>query len=178
MNTYIALLRGINVSGQKKVPMDTLREVLANMELKSIKTYIQSGNVVFQSLQTDKRILEQTISDALQRNFGFEVPVLVHNANSLKMILDQCPFQEEEMLSSYFTLLHDIPKKELIETISKERYPDETFVIKEQCVYFYSKNGYGRAKCNNNFFERKLKVVATTRNYKTMQKLIAMSFEK
>ncbi|GAA3569666.1 DUF1697 domain-containing protein [Snuella lapsa] len=178
MNTYIALLRGINVSGQKKVPMDTLREVLFNLGFKEVKTYIQSGNVVFQSLETNRDTLKQIIFDKLKSTFGFEVAVLIHSANSLLKVLDQCPFQEEEMLGSYFTLLHDIPKEELIETISKERYPDETFVIKEQCVYFYSKNGYGRAKCNNNFFERKLKVVATTRNYKTMQKLIAMSFEK
>ncbi|MBJ6369751.1 DUF1697 domain-containing protein [Snuella sedimenti] len=84
MNTYIALLRGINVSGQKKVPMETLRKVLTNMGLKNVKTYIQSGNVVFQTMETNNSILEQTIFDAIQSQFGFEVPVLVLTTNRLQ----------------------------------------------------------------------------------------------
>ncbi|MBJ6369883.1 DUF1697 domain-containing protein [Snuella sp. CAU 1569] len=95
----------------------------------------------------------------------------------LQTIIDQCPFAKDEAQNSYFTLLHDIPKKELIKATSEENYTDETFIIKNRCVYFYSKNGYGRAKCNNNFFERKLKVVATTRNFKTMVKLLSLSVE-
>ncbi|OEK07822.1 hypothetical protein A8C32_15150 [Flavivirga aquatica] len=175
MKKYIALLRGINVSGCKKVPMAELRELLSKVGFRNVQTYIQSGNVVFQSSEGNKQALEEIIQNEIQQCFGFEVPVLVLTSSEIKEIFDSCPFSEEKKEKSYFTLLHTTPSQELVISTLKEDYPNETFYIKDQCVYFYSLNGYGKAKCNNNFFERKLKVSATTRNYKTMVKLIAMS---
>ncbi|WP_346880965.1 DUF1697 domain-containing protein [uncultured Algibacter sp.] len=175
MQTYIALLRGINVSGQKKVPMADLRELLTQIDFKSIQTYIQSGNVVFKSSQTDKNKLEEQIAKRIEEHFGFLVPVLVKTSNDIQEILDDCPYPDEKMQRSYFTLLHTSPNNTLVDVVSKEVYKNESFVISPQCVYFFSELGYGKAKCNNNFFERKLKVSATTRNYKTMLKLLSLS---
>tara|TARA_R110002049_G_scaffold279949_3_gene459164 strand:+ start:23665 stop:24201 length:537 start_codon:yes stop_codon:yes gene_type:complete len=177
MKTYIALLRGINVSGQKKVPMVELRDLLSKLGLENVQTYIQSGNVVFQSSEESKNKLEDIIQKAIANYFGFEVPILVKTSKEIQNILDHCPFSEAKKENSYFTLLHSIPKIELIDSTSKVNYPNETFHITETCVYFYSSMGYGKAKCNNNFFERKLKVTATTRNYKTMIKLLSLCAE-
>ncbi|MDW5287977.1 DUF1697 domain-containing protein [Formosa sp. PL04] len=174
MNTYIALLRGINVSGQKKVPMADLRELMANLGFENVKTYIQSGNVVFQSLEENQSVLESKISEAILNVFGFEVPVLVKSESEFQLIFDSCPFSEVQKETSYFTLLRDIPNQGLVESVSEESYKDEIFVISDSCVYFHSEHGYGKAKCNTNFFERKLKVSATTRNFKTMQKLLSL----
>ena len=174
MNTYIALLRGINVSGQKKVPMADLRTMMTDLELVNVKTYIQSGNVVFQSSEENQSVLESKISETILKVFQFEVPVLVKSESQFQNIFDSNPFSEEQKSRSYFTLLSHIPKQDLVESVSIESYKNERFVITDSCVYFYSEHGYGKAKCNTNFFERKLKVSATTRNFKTMQKLLSL----
>jgi uncharacterized protein (DUF1697 family) len=175
MKTHIALLRGINVSGQKKVPMAELCLLFKNIGFSNVQTYIQSGNVVFQALQERKTDLEDTIQKAILSHFGFEVSVLVRKASDLKSILDDCPFTDDKKVKSYFTLLHKPPDKNLVEDTKTISYPNEEFEITNACVYFFSETGYGNAKCNNNFFERKLKVAATTRNYKTMVKLLSLS---
>ena len=177
MNTFIALLRGINVSGQKKVPMVELRSLLSDLGLKNVQTYIQSGNVIFQSSEENRTALENLIQKAILSHFGFEVPVLVRTATEIKDILDACPFLEEKKMNGYFTLLHSAPDTSLIKETHLISYPNEEFHITSQCVYFYSTSGYGNAKCNNNFFERKLKIDATTRNYKTIVKLLSLCAE-
>ncbi|MWD30876.1 DUF1697 domain-containing protein, partial [Aquicoccus sp. SCR17] len=77
MHNYIALLRGINVGGQKKIKMADLRETLIKTGLNHVETYIQSGNVVFRDGESNKRVLESRIHKAILDDFGFEVPVLV-----------------------------------------------------------------------------------------------------
>ena len=177
MNTFIALLRGINVSGQKKIPMAQLRSLLSKSGFDNVQTYIQSGNVIFQSSEVNRTTLENLIQKAITSHFGFEVPVLVRSAAEIGDILDACPFTDEKKTNGYFTLLHSAPDKKLIKETHLISYPNEEFHISNQCVYFYSTSGYGNAKCNNNFFERKLKVDATTRNYKTMVKLLSLCAE-
>ncbi len=177
MKTYIALLRGINVSGQKKVPMGELRRLLIDSGFKKVQTYIQSGNVIFQTLKENQWELENTIQNSIFSHFGFEVSVLVRTPVNIQNILVACPFSEDKRINSYFTLLHSTPDNTLIAETCLTSYPNEEFHITDNCVYFFSSTGYGNAKCNNNFFERKLKVTATTRNYKTMVKLLSLCAE-
>lgn len=177
MTTYIALLRGINVSGQKKIPMADLRELLKSSGLFKVQTYIQSGNVIFQSEEKNISKLESKIHQAIENRFGFEVPILIKTNEELQGIFKACPFSEEKKMNSYFMLLYNKPDKNLVENLTEINHPDEEIVITNMCIYFFSGLGYGRTKYNNNFFEKKLKVTATARNYKTMVKLIAMSLE-
>lgn len=175
MNTYIALLRGVNVSGQQKIPMSDLRELLKKSGFQNVQTYIQSGNVIFESPEKHIQKLEEKIHLVIKSHFGFEVPILIKSSKQLLEIFDACPFSKEKKINSYFTLLYSTPNVKLVDEISKTSYPNEEFIITKNCIYFYSAVGYGQAKCNNNFFERKLKLTATARNYKTMLKLTAMS---
>lgn len=177
MNVYVALLRGINVSGQKKIPMAELRQCLADFGFENVQTYIQSGNVIFQSTDKNSSNIELKIHEAIKNHFGFEVPILVKTPSQLQQIFDDCPFSEEKKEHSYFTFLYTAPDDSVKEVVSKIVYPNEEFVITDNCVYFYCSTGYGRAKCNNNFFERKLKISATARNYKTIVKLLSLSTE-
>ncbi|WP_142785150.1 DUF1697 domain-containing protein [Changchengzhania lutea] len=177
MQTYIALLRGINVSGHKKIPMADLRTLLSESGLKNVQTYIQSGNLIFESSEENIQNLELNIHEAIKSNFGFEVPVLVKTPGELKKIFDDCPFSEEKKQHSYFSLLYSIPEEIAVQEISKMSHPNEEFIITDRCIYFYSSIGYGRTKYNNNYFERKLKTTATARNYKTMLKLLSLSTE-
>jgi uncharacterized protein (DUF1697 family) len=176
MNNYIALLRGINVSGQKKIPMAELRELLTKSGFSNVETYIQSGNVFFQSSESKKENLEIQIHESIKSHFGFEVPTLVLKPNELQEIFDACPFSENQKTRSYFMMLYEAADNNLVEEISKLSDANETFHITNKCIYFYSAIGYSKSKFNNNFFERKLKVTATARNYKTMVKLVKHDF--
>ena len=174
MKTYIALLRGINVSGHKKILMADLRNLLKKIGFIELQTYIQSGNVVFSSSE-DKADLERIISKAILKKYAWEVPVLVLTTSEIKAILENCPFSDEKKEKSYFVLLQSKPSIENIVATESLSYPNEEFVINNSCVYLYSEFGAAKAKLGTNFFERKLKVSATARNYKTMNKLLEMS---
>lgn len=178
MNKYVALLRGINVGGHKKIPMADLIELLTNSGLENVQTYIQSGNVIFDSSEKNSHKIEQRIHDAINVHFGFEVPILVKTAQDLQRIFDVCPFSEEKKIASYFTMLHDVPNQELVKMASEKVYEGEEYMIIEDCIYYYNALGYGRAKFNMSLFERKLNTTATSRNYKTMVKLLSLSIEK
>ena len=175
MITYIVLLRGINVGGHKKILMAELRKLLSNSGLKNVRTYIQTGNIVLESSEDSNQNIEAIIHKEISKHYGFEVPILVRTRQHLQKVFDDCPFSEEKKLNSYFMLLYSIPEKSLMESVSHLSYPNEEFVITSECIYFYCSIGYGNVKFNGNFFERKLKTAATSRNYKTMVKLLSLS---
>ena len=177
MNSYIALLKGINVGGHKKVPMAELRELLTKTGFIDVRTYIQSGNVFFQSSEEIVLKIEEQIKEAILSYFGFEVSVLIRTRSDLQRIFDACPFTEEKKIKSYFTMLHDTPEEELVKIASEKVYEGEEYKIIKDCIYFFCKKGYGQAKFNMNFFERKLKTTGTARNYNTMAKLLSLSEE-
>ncbi len=174
--TFIALLRGINVSGQKKIKMAELRETLTKSGLENVQTYIQSENIIFDSGIKEVSTLEYKIHEAIAKNFGFDVPTLVVGGNDVQKILDDNPFAagaEENRL--YYVLLKQAPEKDLVLQFEELTFQNEDFYITEKCIYLMCKKGYGNAKLNNNLIERKLKVEATTRNQKTMKKLLEMT---
>ncbi|WP_411767336.1 DUF1697 domain-containing protein [Winogradskyella sp. A3E31] len=173
--TYIALLRGINVGGHRKVPMADLRELLSKVGFENVKTYIQSGNVVFQTIEEDVQKLEEAIEKEIALTFGFEVPVLVKTREELNLIFENCPFVEEQKAKSYFILFKKKPSKELIDIASQKKYPDDDFRIAKECIYLYPSKGYGQTKFNLKYFEKILNTEATARNYNTMLKLLSLS---
>lgn len=177
MKTYIALLRGINVSGQKKIKMADLRDLLESEGLKNVRTYIQSGNVIFESRETAKALQEQ-IKSIIAKQYGFEVPILIRTPEEITQIIENNPFMDDESKDptrTYFTILSGTPEAELVSKVQEKKYASEEVVFGEHVIYFHSPLGYGDAKMNNNFFEKKLKVSATTRNWKTLNKLIEMT---
>ena len=172
MRTYIALLRGINVGGHKKILMADLRALFEALGFKDVQTYIQSGNVVFKAIEEAN--LASRIAEAIESKYGFIVPVLVKKGSELSEILSKCPFSDEKREKSYFILLKESPSQENIELTTGFSHPNEEFQIIEDCVYIYYSEGAGKAKMGVNFFEKKLKVKATARNFRTMAKLVAM----
>ncbi|MBT8310358.1 MAG: DUF1697 domain-containing protein [Flavobacteriaceae bacterium] len=173
MKTHIAFLRGINVSGQKKILMSDLRQMLESVGLREVQTYIQSGNVVFQSALNPSEC-EQIIFQEIKDTYGWEVPVLVRTFEALSNILNNCPFEEGKREKSYYIILHSQPEKmDMLET-QELSIPDEEFLITDECIYIHYAVGAGKAKFGTNWFEKKLNVKATARNYNTMVKLIAL----
>ncbi|QIA09200.1 DUF1697 domain-containing protein [Draconibacterium halophilum] len=180
MKTYVAILRGINVSGKNKIKMDALKSSFSTLGFEQIQTYIQSGNVVFRYQETSSGNLEELINKQLLKDFGFEVPVLVLNEKELANIVKNNPFAGDENREPQF--LHVTFFKENPANVDEERIngyikSGEEFAISEGVVYLYCPHGYGKTKINNNFFEIQLKVSATTRNWKTTLKLLEMAKE-
>ena len=137
--------------------------------MQDVTTYIQSGNVLFRSDSADVSGLEQMIKTAILEYFGYDVPVFVRTAKDIKDIMEACPFPQEKKEQSYFSLLHRPPGDEEMAFAQTLSHPNEEFHITGKCIYFFCESGYRNIKYDNNFFERKLKVTATSRNYKTMR---------
>ncbi|MFC2098427.1 DUF1697 domain-containing protein [Bacteroidota bacterium] len=174
MQTFIALLRGINVSGQKRILMQDLRDLMGELNLESITTYIQSGNIVFRSSFENPREIEQIIEEKILEKYGFEVPVLVKFPEELNHIHNHNPFiakyrEEENQFLTVF--LYDKPSPDLVAELNKLDYPGEQFKVEGDCIYLYNTIGFGKAKLKINLIEKKLKVKATARNWKTVSSL-------
>ncbi|CAM3846396.1 DUF1697 domain-containing protein [Aquirufa aurantiipilula] len=171
MATYIALLRGINVSGQKMIKMVELKAMFESIGLEAVQTYIQSGNVLFQSVDLMENEMVEKIHSAILERFGFEVDVQVFTVSNWNQIIANNPFVRRDNLDEaklYVTLLAKEPLAEDVEKLASFAFQEETYQLIERAVYLYVPKGYGNAKLSNNFLENKLKVSATTRNWKTM----------
>lgn len=178
MNRYIVLLRGINVGGHKKMKMADLRQMLEKSKFEDVETYIQSGNIVLKSSEGDNNKVAQKIKGGIADTFGFDVPTLVKNHDELKSIFDKNPFTKPSDIENkqvYFALLKDVPQPEFVEEFRKNNFLKEKFQLTDTCVYLNYFVKAHEAKISNNFIERKLKVSATTRNYRTMAKLLEMA---
>ncbi len=177
MNTYIALLRGINISGKNLIKMADLKKSLDATEIAPVVTYIQSGNLIFKSKIDDHQLLSDLISANIKTSFKLDVPTLVLNRPTLQDIAIVNPFANYESKLQYFTFLFEEPSSEKVALFEAQDHGDELYQINEKVIYFYPAKGYGKAKLNNNLFEQKLKVSATTRNLKTVEALLSLSQE-
>jgi len=178
MQTYISILRGINVSGQNTIKMAELKSVYEQLGSQQVTTYIQSGNVVFESSETDQKKLAKKIHLQIQSDFGYDIPVLVLDIDSWQKIVEKNPFANDESKDPAFlhvTFLATSTEFNDKETIIAKRMEGEEIRFTTKAVYLYCPHGYGRTKLNNNFLEAKLGVQATTRNWKTTLKLLEIA---
>lgn len=178
MITYISILRGINVSGKNIIRMEILRELYEGLNFLNIKTYIQSGNVIFQFRKSENTELELIISSQIKKKFGFEVPVIVLTLAEMKDIIERNPYKADKTKDIKFlhaTIFTSRPEQINYEIINEVKLPGEDFKLIERTVYLYCPYGYGKTKLSNTFFEKKLKVGATTRNWRTILELLSIA---
>ncbi len=176
MQKYISLLRGINVSGQKKIKMTELKELYESLNFTNVTTYIQSGNVVFCSTGKDAKKIQKLIERKIQEVYNFHVPTLILTENKIKKIISNMHFDLSNIDLSKLavTFLDSTPDKALLKNLDKFKGDGEEFILLGDVIYLYCPNGFGRTKLTNNLFENKLKVRATSRNWKTTNKLFRM----
>ena len=172
MQTLIAILRGINVGGHKKVPMKVLKELFESIGFSDVITYIQSGNVVFRSEdEKPARFFSEKISEAIRIKFGFDVPVICRTKDEWNETIQSNPCLQMQGIDFSFlhvTFLEKVPAENVAEAFTNLDFSPEKFFIRGKDVYLYCPNGYGNAKLNNTFIESRLGVMATTRNWKTV----------
>lgn len=181
METYIILLRGINVSGKNKLPMAELKALCESLGFTKVKTYIQSGNVVmlYPKLK-DASEISNMLKHAIAKRFSYEVESIVLTIQQLKAIIEESPFLNIgniDFSSCYITYLQTIPDMSKIEKLESIAYNSDKMIFMNDVVYIYCPEGYGKTKFSNTFIESKLKVCATTRNWKTTNTLLELAKE-
>jgi uncharacterized protein (DUF1697 family) len=177
MKIYVALLRGINVSGQKIIKMEDLKIAFESLHYECVTTYIQSGNVVFGSAAANTTLLRMQIEKKLLKIFGFEVPVIVKTLKEIEETIKRNPFkkikaQEGEKL--HVSFLSGKPAKAAAENLAAVKNDVDEIHLSGSEVYILCRKGYGKTIFSNTLLEKKLAVSSTTRNWATVEKLLSL----
>lgn len=176
MPRYIAWLRAVNVSGSRIIKMEELRGHFAIPGFSEITTYIQSGNVLFNTKETDRTKLEAKIEKLLLKTLGFEVEVLLRSIDEIKDVVKNDPFkkQRSEADKYYVVFLKTQPEKELIRQLEALSCDTDSFKIIGDELYWLCSPAAGNSIVKSAFFEKKLKVLTTNRNWNTVNKILAL----
>ncbi len=166
MPTYVALVRGVNVGG-RKLPMAELRASFEALGHADVRTYIQSGNVVFTAKTRSGATVRSEIERAINRDSQLNVTVLLRTPAELTSVMKRNPFGDD----AYVTFLDEKPSAKHVAAIDPAPFVPDEFAVDGREVFVRCPNGYGRTKINNTFFERKLATRATTRNWNTVKLL-------
>ena len=174
--THVALLRGINVGGKNILPMKDLAAMFVAAGCADVRTYIQSGNVVFSAPARVVRKLPDQITRAIEKRFGYRIPVIVRTSDELARAIRDNPFlspgADEKPLNIYF--LADAPAAAAIAGLDPNRSTPDAFHVRGREIYLHLPNGMARTKLTNAYFDSKLSTISTARNWATVQKLLEM----
>ncbi|HEX8267875.1 MAG TPA: DUF1697 domain-containing protein [Pyrinomonadaceae bacterium] len=173
MTKYVAFLRGINVGGRTSIKMERLREVFASLGFQNIKTYIQSGNVIFETDETDGDKLSSKIESAVEKEF-FKTNVMVRSAEEIKEAIKNNPFAGEEFDEKLFHLvfLSEKLSDEKAEMLLSNNREMEKFAVRNREVYCLLRDGVADSLLGKKYIDNKLKTPATARNWRTVNKIL------
>jgi uncharacterized protein (DUF1697 family) len=180
MPVYISMLRGINVGGHKRIKMDELRRSFEALGFEQVKTYIQSGNVVFTTRKTSTAGLSKRIEETILSDFGFPVSVVSRSADELAKMIAKNPFLRENGIDP--EKLHVMFLSEAVAAAAIKTLTDLT-AAPDQCrcsgreIHFYLPNGVSESVLMKKPVDRLLAVVTTTRNWRTVNALQQMCKE-
>ncbi len=177
MARYISILRGINVGGRRKILMADLKLLYEELGFSNITTYIQSGNVAFDFPKTESQEkLSRKIKAAIDKTYGFDVPVITRTTQEIEQTIAINPFLKEtaDIKGLFLAFLTEEPSEENLGKLNGIEFPNDAFEVIGKNVYICCSGRFSDSKLTNNFFENKLKVAATTRNWKTVMKLQEM----
>ncbi len=176
MNTYIVLLRGINVGGRNSLPMKELVEILKALGCENVQTYIQSGNVVLRSGIHDTARLSSEIAQEIKRHRGFEPHILLLGVADFNQAIGNNPFPEAESVpkSLHLGFLDAVPKNPDLKALDELKVASERFQLKDRVFYLHAPDGIGRSKLAAKT-ERLLGVPMTSRNWRTVGKIMELS---
>ena len=176
MTLYAALLRGINVGGNNKLPMKDLNRIFAEAGCERVQTYIQSGNVVFDASPDLAASLPARIVADIAQTFGFHSPIVLRTRDHLADIFANNPFMAEGAppAALHVLFLAAPPAAAHIDSLNPDLSPPDRFAVRGQDVYLYLPNGAARTKLTNAYFDSRLKTISTGRNWRTVTTLLAM----
>jgi uncharacterized protein (DUF1697 family) len=181
MPTYIAMLRGINVGGNKRVEMSRLRESCEGLGFERVRTYIQSGNVIFRAGKGSTSTVARRMEEMLLADFGFAVSVIARTSKEMGDAIQNNPFLKKDKgidsTKLHITFLSQAPLPAELKKLEILAAKSEQLRCRGREIYLYLPDGYGRTKLANNAIEKVLSSTATTRNWNTVNRLYTLSLE-
>lgn len=178
MNTYLGILRGINVGGKNRLKMSDLKALCEKLGFESVETYVQSGNLVFKSMETETDQIAERLERGLYNEWGLEVPVLVFSKADWGKVIEENPFLRDPNKNPdwfHVTFLAKPSPVEGEQNWGSHIGEGEAIEVFSKAVYLYCPNGYAKTKLHNGYLEKALKVKATTRNWKTTLQLYKLA---
>jgi uncharacterized protein (DUF1697 family) len=174
--TWVALLRGINLGSHNKISMADLRALVEDIGAADVATYVQSGNVVFRSTIA-RGALVRRIEREIRARFGHDVTVVLRTRAELARLVKENPFakRESDPTKLHVTFLATAADRRRLAGLDRKEFAPDDFHIGRNAVYLHMPKGYGRSKLSNAFFEKQLAVRATTRNWRTVTKLAELA---
>jgi uncharacterized protein (DUF1697 family) len=169
--THVALLRGINLGSRNRVAMQDLRALVEELGGEDVRTYLQSGNVVFGG----RALTAEAIAEAIHESLGVDVHVLVRSGAELGKVVRGNPFPKADPATLHVTFLAEAPDEARVKDLGERTFEPDEFEVAGREVYLRCPNGYGRSKLSNAFLEKQLGVPATTRNWKTVTALAELA---
>lgn len=174
MTTYIVLLRGVTPTGKNRVPMAQLRQLLSDDGFLNVQTWIQSGNVMLDSMRSVDEVA-QDVHQTILENIGADLKIIVKTPAQIQTVLAENPFGEGYDRSRvFFTLFNRVPDEALVAALQTQDFEEDLFKITPHAIYLYVPGSFAKTRLNNNFLERKLRIGATTRNFNTLSKLLEL----
>lgn len=176
-DVHIALLRGINVGGKNKLPMKDLAAMFREAGCDDVRTYIQSGNVVFRAGSALARDIPSLIGASILTRFGYRVPVVTRTACDLQEIVRVNPFAQSGFEANRLLVLFlaDVPDRALVDSLDPDRSPGDEFAVVGREVFVNYPNGVARSKLTNAYFDSRLSTTSTARNWRTVNKLLELA---
>ncbi|MRS03119.1 DUF1697 domain-containing protein [bacterium] len=181
MSTRIALLRSVNVLGKNMIKMPELARAFEEAGFRDVKTYIQSGNIIFGTSEESAEALSSKIRALIDKKFGLTIETVVITPRELADIVAQNPFAKKtgiDLTRQHVTFLDRDIDPAKAEKLLSYHYPPDEIITGNRVVYVYCPDGYGRTKYHNNFIEKKLSANATSRNWNTCLRLLEMCREQ
>jgi uncharacterized protein (DUF1697 family) len=174
--THVALLRGVNLGGKNKLPMSDLRELFVAAGAANVRTYIQSGNVVFDTDPGASARLAELITEQIREGFGIRTTLVLRTADQVQQVLAENPFLKNGVPVDelHVAFLSSRPSPERVSALDPDRSPPDEFVVRGQEIYLRFPNGAARSTLTADYFDSKLKTTATARNWRTVTKLLEM----
>lgn len=191
-STHIALLRGINVGGKNKLPMKALASFFEQAGCHDVRTYIQSGNVVYRAPEDLAAEIPARVRQAITDEFGYSVPLVVRTTAELAAVVERNPFlasdsardepgqggpgkADPDPKTLHVAFLAERPTEAQVSALDPDRSPGDTFRVLGREIYLHCPNGLARTKLTNAWFDSRLDTVSTMRNWRTTRKLLSMA---
>lgn len=173
--TWLALLRGINVGGHRKLPMADLRALCTDLGWGNPRTYIQSGNLAIDTDDTDPERVGAALKAGLLERFGYDVPVVVRSVQEIQDACAATPYTDQPEQARALVFLDRAPDTDLVRAADPPLGPGEQWCVIGRDIHVLYPNGQARTKLTLPWFERHLQITGTARNWRTTQKLIALA---
>lgn len=175
-DVHVALLRGINVAGRNRLPMEDLRRLFRDVGCEQVESYIQSGNVVFEAAPELAARVPDLIREAIAEEFGYEIPVVARARAELEAVAEANPYLAAgaDPKTLHVAFLGERPSEGAVDDLDPDRSPPDEFEVRGREIYLRCPNGMARTKLTNRYFDSRLDTTSTMRNWRTVLKLLEL----